>query len=849
MQTNCCASRVRRPVPSAYLQSALPRAKEDTLQVVRKVTFRRFVLLLLSLTSCGSALANSQGKLHGRVLDPLGAAVPNAHVTLMEDSRQIASTTTNPEGLYEIAVLDAGRYIVHVEAPGFEKQDSSPLFVRAAETLNLDVSLQIGSISQKIVVSATGSETPDAQVGASVSVIDHNQLEDLNKVDALEALRSVPGIQVLQAGRRGGTTSVSILGGSVASNNYNKVLLDGIPMNDIGGSLEFANISTAGVENIEVFRGGNSVLYGTDALAGVINITTPRGTTATPEVTYAVDGGNFGTYQNDVSLSGAFHQFDYFSEFSRFDTKNGLPNDAFHNGTYAGNFGWALSGSTQVRVTLRHTTVDLGDPNALDFYGVPDSSSQKEQDTYWGVTLQNQTAEHWHNLVRFASTQLNFQFVTPSPSGTPFDGNFLGDTVTIRGANGYTVTGQAILDFAGTYPQTFNSRTARRSFYAQSDYDFRSNLTAIFGFRYENEDGFTNSQGTPSPVNRNNFGFFAEGHGNVSRRFYATAGVGLDDNAVFGIAATPRVSLAYYLRQPSADTFFSDTKLNFNFGKGIKEPTIFDAGSSLFSALSQLPQGSVLISRFGISPIGPERSTTFDFGVTQALWNRRARLGINFFRSQFYDLTEFLSSSALPLLGFPQDVVSAVAATGPGGATVNSSSYRANGAAVQLEVDPGHGWRVGGNYTYLDPVVTQSFASTPFFNPEFPGIPIGLESALVGSRPFGMAPHSGSLYVDYQRRRFGGELSGYFVTRQDDSTFLSDVFFGTSMLLPNRDLNAGYQKIDLSGRYTVNPGVTLFASIENLLNERYTAAFGFPSLPLTFRAGIKFRIGRDSWKW
>jgi vitamin B12 transporter len=112
-----------------------------------------------------------------------------------------------------------------------------------------------------------------------------------------------------------------------------------------------------------------------------------------------------------------------------------------------------------------------------------------------------------------------------------------------------------------------------------------------------------------------------------------------------------------------------------------------------------------------------------------------------------------------------------------------------------------------------------------------------------------MASHSGSLYIDYQRRRVGAELSGYFVTRQDDSTFLSDAFFGTSMLLPNQGLNAGYQKIDMSARYTLNPAVTFFASVENLLNERYTGAFGYPSLPLAFRAGIKFRIGREGWKW
>jgi vitamin B12 transporter len=806
-----------------------------------------FILIFLSL--CCAALANSQGVLRGRVVDPLGASVPNAQITLLREGKRVSAATSNQEGIFEFAIDAAGRYSVHVQAMGFEQRDSDAVFVPSAGTVNVDVGLQIGPISQKVVVSATGLQVPDAQEGASVSLMDHAELEDLNQPDVLEALRTMPGIQVLQSGRRGGTTTVSILGGSVTSNTFNKVLIDGIPMNDIGGAFEFANISTAGVESVEVFRGANSVLYGTDALAGVINLTTPRGETSTPEIDYSGSGGNFGTYENQVSLGGTFRQFDYFSAFSRFDTQNGLPNDAFHNGTYAGNFGWAVNASTGVRFTLRHTTTDLGDPNALNFYGIPDDSSQKEEDTYWGLTLQNQTTERWHNLVRLASTQLNFQFATPSPSGIPFNGNFLGNIAKICGANGYCVTGQAILDFGGTYPQIFNSHTNRRSVYAQSDYDVRPNLAAVFGFRFENEDGVTNSEGSVSTANRNNISTFAELHGNLYHRVYATAGLGLDDNAVFGFAASPRTSLAYYLRQPTASTFFGDTKVHFNFGKGIKEPSIFDAGASLYSVLSQLPQGSGLISQFGISPIGPERSTTFEFGASQAVWNRRARIDLSFFHNHFYDLTEFLPSTALPLLGFPQDVVNAVAASGPGGAMVNSSAYRALGAELRLEVDPGHGWRVGGAYTYLDAAVTQSFSSTPFFNPAFPGIPIGLESPLVGNRPFGMAPHSGSLYIDYQRQRFGAELSGYFVTRQDDSTFLTDAFFGTSMLLPNQNVNAGYQKIDLSGRYSINPALIVFANIENLLNERYSAAFGFPSLPLTFLTGIKLRLGRDTWKW
>jgi len=625
--------------------------------------------------------------------------------------------------------------------------------------------------------------------------------------------------------------------------DFNKVLIDGIPMNDIGGSVEFGNISTTGVDTIEILRNANSVLYGSDALSGVISMTSPHGTTTIPQLTYQGNGGTFGTYQNDVSLAGAIRRFDYFSEFARFDTENNVPNNVFHNATYAGNFGWALNGRTDLRFTIRHTAVGLGDPNAIDFYGVPDLAEEGEHDTYFGLTFENQTSTRWHNLLRYTSTELDFHYLDPAPAGTPFEGNFIGNTVTIQGANAYSVTGRAILDFGGTFPQTFDSRTTVRSIYAQSDYQFSPKLMLLGGFRYENENGFADSPF----AERNNFSYFLEGQGSLFERLYATAGVGIEDNAVFGVAAIPRVSLAYYLRRPTSNETVGDTKLTFNYSKGIKEPSIFDAGSSLFSVLSTLPQGSGLISQFGISPLGPERSTGYDFGIAQAFWHRRARVTVDLFHNEFFNLIEFLESSALPLLGFPPKVVDAVAASSEGGATVNSESYRARGAEVHAEADLGHGLLLGGNYTYLDPVVTQTLASTPIFNPTFPGIPIGAISPLVGNRPFRLAPNSGSLFINYSRRKFGVTVTGYLVSRSDDSTFLTDQFGGTSLLLPNRDLNGGYQKIDLSGRFKLNSAVALFASAENILNEHYTAAFGYPSLPFNIRAGIKIAIGGEGW--
>lgn len=807
------------------------------------------VLVFLLLTFAHPTFANGPGAFRGRVTDQLGAVVPNAKVFLLQGAKVLDSTSTDQEGNFVFSPVNTGRYQVRAEAPGFTPRESAPLFVPPASTVNIEVLLQVGPLRQEIVVSATGTELPESQVGASVTVIGREELEELNKPDVFEALRLVPGTQVVQTAQRGGTTSVFVRGGNA---DFNKVLVDGIPVNDVGGAFEFGNLSANGIDRLELLRGPNSVLYGTDALGSVINLTTRRGSSTIPELTYSADGGNFRTLRQEVSLGGSFRQFDYFSNFSRSDTQNSLPNSSFHSGTYAGNFGWAPKESTNVRLTIRHAAVALGDPNALDFFAIPDDSSQKERDTYVGVTLQNQTTAHWHNLFRFASSQLRFHFINPSPTGTPFDPfgfgpNFLGNTVIIRGANGFSVTGQAILDFGGTYPQTFDARTTRQSAYAQSDYRLTESFGASVGFRYENERGFTEFSGAKTPADRNNYSSFLEGHASLRHRAFATVGVGLEHNAVFGFAATPRVSIAYYLLRPSSSGFFSGTKLKFNFGKGIKEPSIFDEGSSLFTLLSGTLQGQQLISKFGVFPIGPERSRSFDFGVEQELWHGRARTGITFFHNRFSDLIEFVSAGVLPQLGVPPQVASASGF----GATINSSSFRALGAEATFETSLGHGLRLEAEYTYLDAVVTRSFSSSalqPAFNPAFHSIPIGAFSPLVGNRPFRRAPHSGSLLVDYSRPKFGLTLSGYFVSRQDDSTFLSDGFFGNSLLLPNRNLNAGYQKIDFAGRYRVNPVLTLFTSIENALSQHYHPAFGFPALPFTIRTGIKLTIGGEGWR-
>jgi iron complex outermembrane receptor protein/vitamin B12 transporter len=236
-----------------------------------------------------------------------------------------------------------------------------------------------------------------------------------------------------------------------------------------------------------------------------------------------------------------------------------------------------------------------------------------------------------------------------------------------------------------------------------------------------------------------------------------------------------------------------------------------------------------------------ERSRSYDFGVQQSLTDR-GLLSVTLFHNQFYDQIEFLGTSALQQLGVPADAINAAGF----GATVNTLNFLAKGVETELQFKITNALQARGGYTYLDARVQRSFSSdalAPAINPAFPGIPIGAFSPLIGARPFRRAPHTGFVAVTYNRPRWSALLQGVFVGPRDDSTFLLDADFGNTLLLPNRNLNSAYQKLDLSGDYRFNQHLLVFASMENLLNERYSSNFGFPALPFTVRSGVKITIG------
>jgi iron complex outermembrane receptor protein/vitamin B12 transporter len=820
-------------------------------RAIRKssTVFSTVFLFVVSLLSwCVPAFAADQGSLRGTVTDPLGAIVVGATVQLMNSTSVVKTTTTDGAGNYIFDVPSSARYRVRVVAPTFQSTTSESVYVTRSEKAELDVTLATQTLTQQISVTATATPTPIAQIGASVTVLTADDYRQY--VEVQEPLRQVPGLQVTQTGAMGSATGLSIRGGST---NANKVLIDDVSVNDIGGAVDFSNFTTVGIEQIEVLREPNSALYGSDALAGVVSMTTTRGTTKLPLFTYSGDGGNFSTYHQEVTASGVARRLDYYTAFGRLDSRNNLPNDSFHNATYVGNFGWDPDPANDLRFTVRHLSASVGQPNGILLYGIPDDAAQKAQNTYYSGAWNNQATAKWHNEIRYGGLRLNSQFDDFAATGIPDpdgSGNFLGAPITINGANGYSVTGQAIFQFAGEYPNQFATITNRDYVYAQTDYRISPHLVALGAFKYEAERGSTQFTGSPaSIVNRGNYSYTLQVSGDIHNRFYYNVGSGIEDNGLFGLAGTPRASVAYYLARPSTTGWLSGTKLHASFGKGIKEPTVSQQASSVYDILSALPDGAQLIAQFHVGQIGPEESRTYDGGVDQELWNGRARVGLTYFHNEFTNGIEDVPPAGLVELGVPVANLPALQF----GAYINSEAFRSLGLEFEAEFKINDRLFARAGYTYTDAVVQSSFSSDQgvgeSFNPafNFGDIPIGAFSPLVGARPFRVAPHSGYFGLNYTRSKFYSSLTGTLVGRRDDSDFLFDPDFGPNMLLPNRNLDGAYERLDLSGGYQVTSRLTAYTNIQNLLSEHYAQSFGFPSLPFTFRSGIKINFGGESW--
>jgi iron complex outermembrane receptor protein/vitamin B12 transporter len=815
-------------------------------------TFMRHLsIVFLSLLA---AIAAPAAEVHGVVSDPSGARITGAKVVLIRNGSTVSAGVSRADGSYQITTAEQGRFYLVISSNGFRQLETPGFYAGKFDNHEQNLVLEPTWVRESIVVTANGTPTPQPQTGASISVLAPSDLA--LRSDLVSSLRLMPGTSVSQVGQLGAQASLFIRGGD---SDDNKILVDGVSAGDLGGRFDFGPFSTTAVERAEVYRGPDSSLYGADAESGVVSLTTPHGTTSFPSVLFHGDVGNFLASAEDLELAGAHNKLDYLGEFSWLQTNNNLPLDKFHVATAAGNVGWQPNGSIQIRGTVHYGVDATGVPGAFQFYQVADDATQKDQDILLSASIDSQTTAAFHNSVRYGMTRKREQYHLWSESGSGlFDqyGDSFGYPVSIRGANGYSVSGPVLLDFAGTYPQENQLVSNRDALVYQGDYTFTPHLAAQIGFQFEDERGSEPGSFYYRPVERTNYDYRAAVHGDFKSRFFYTLGGDLERYSLFGTQTNPRAGVSLYAMKPRKGTF-SGTRILFNYGDAVREPSLTDQFYSLYGFL-QANGGQSTIQQLGIGPLSAPTARTYEGGVEQSFLSQRLVLRTSFFHNEFGRQIEYVGLDLIPELlpnltpAQQNQLEQFLQANGAYEQSLNTEAYRALGVEATVEGGIGRSIFLRGGYTYLDAVIQRSFTNSDVVLlgplPTYNGIAIGSDSPLQGARPFRRPPHAGFFTAAYSAKKFNALFTSALVSRSDDSDFLGgyDINGGNSLLLPNRNLDPGFAKLDLGASYQLLTWLGIYGQAENLTDNQHMAPIGYISLPANLRAGVRIQWGKSS---
>ncbi len=614
-----------------------------------------------------------------------------------------------------------------------------------------------------IVVSATTVPTLASQLASSVTVITGQELQREQIRTVPDALRTVPGLNVVQSGGPGGQTAVFMRG---TNSNHVKVFVDGIDIGDPStpnGAFDFAHLLTGDIERIEVLRGPQSGLYGSDAIGGVISIVTKKGE-GPPKVTARVEGGSFGTFNQAAGVSGSQGKFDYSFNALHFRSSD-IPvtplnllapgekrnNNSYDNWTYSTKLGAELSDNLALHAVARYTDAKLlftGD----DFVNFPTAAPEAMQDT-----------------------QVNHKLFTRGEAvWSLFDGkfkNYFGVDYTNQWSWNFDPNPDSFTPFGSVAPPA-TSVGEKTQYDWRGVANFMPGQTLVLGVQDETQRLRTDSTGsvidgtfvpvTTKAENSNRAGY-AELQSSFAERFFLVSNIRYDDNESFGPHTTWRVA-------PAVIVPGSDTKLKGSYGTGFKAPT-----------LTELYVNNPSIGQVANPDLRPELSKGYDYGFEQPLFNGRLRFGATYFHN---DITDLIVSQFDPTtFTFTYDNVGSAETHG-------IEAFAAATLTDELKVRADYTWTAT-----RDKTTDLGLLRRPAHKVSVSTIWTPLE---------GLSLSSTVLYV---------------------SSWV-DVSRDTTVFIPRLDAPA-YTVVNLAANYRANEHVTVFARINNLLDCHYENPIGF----------------------
>ena len=221
---------------------------------LRRLLFVVPALLLVALTSTAQT---GNSSLRGTVVDPKGASVPDAAITITNPELGITLTTkTDKDGAYQFLEVKPATYLLTVAAPGFATYKQSGLTLLVGTPTTNDIKMQLASIATtvEVVTAAQTINTTDATIGNAFSQTQISALPFEGR-DPTAILSLQPGVVTI-ADRGQVDLNQDSRGGAVngARSDQTNVTLDGVDNNDQLKGLAFTGALRATLDSIEEFR-------------------------------------------------------------------------------------------------------------------------------------------------------------------------------------------------------------------------------------------------------------------------------------------------------------------------------------------------------------------------------------------------------------------------------------------------------------------------------------------------------------------------------------------------------------------------------------------------------------------
>ena len=476
----------------------------------------------------------------------------------------------------------------------------------------------------ELVITPDRTPEPLSRTGSAVSVVNKETIATTNPGSLVDALRTVPGLDITESGGPGATTSIRLRG---ANTGQTLVMIDGIRVNDptaASGDFDFAMLMPSSIERIEVLKGPQSALYGSDAIGGVVNIITKKGG-GPAQFNVRAEGGSYGTAATSGSVTGSAGPWSYAvaaggqhsNGFSRFgyripalEAKYGpLERDGFDRVGGSARIGYDAGEGVRLESgILSSFTRSAYDAATGAFPDTPSSATRLLQQVWGRASFDTLDGVLNHSFNVF-ETHIDRSFNEVSYKINKLPQN----------------TTSTISDYVG------NSVGA----------EYRGNLkmgplgSLIFGSRTQHETANTYATKLlpiPGPQTPQLKGtqdinsVFALWQLPIGERLNISLGGRVDDVVDVARFETWRATAAYTIAE-------TGTKLRTSAGTGAKAPTLYQ----------------LYAPTYGNSSLSPEQSFGYDAGIDQTLFNGRLTLSVTAFANKFSNLIEFSIDAANPL--------------------------------------------------------------------------------------------------------------------------------------------------------------------------------------------------------